>query len=689
MVEAHRLVTLVGPGGVGKTRLLVEVGHRLRAARPDRPVVMCELADGRRGVGGRRRRRGAGDRRPARRRARPSGSPTCSATAEVVLLLDNCEHVLDPVAELVERLLAPLPERDGWWRPAGSGCGCPASRCCAVPTLPAGDDDGAGGRSCSWSGPGPWRPASSPTRGELAVHRRDRAPARRAAAGHRAGRGPAAHPRRRRGGRRARPPLRPAVVGLPHVVPARLAAAPRCRGRSGCSTSACSRRFADLSVFAGSFTAADAAAVCGVDVAARRPPPWPSSPSARWSCGRPTGGTCCWRRCGRSAPSSSPPPAGAERRRRAPRPPPGRLDRARRPAAASSRARPVHRRDRRRHPGAARRARLAARPRRGRARRPARRRPARLRVPAPAARRPGVGGAGDRRRPRRPQPGGAARCGWSRAYAAWMAGDVAETGVRSRRALRGRASGPAATCRPRWPRSAATTSCSRAASTRPSRWYRRAVEPAVDDPAQRLLVGEHRGARPAPTPATRRRRRAADALLAEVGDASTAVRRLRVVLRRRGRPGRRRRAGPGPARPGPRAGRADRTRRSSPASPARRRRRSTPGSATRVAAAEDYRRLIAHWRRAGMWSTQWTMLRSIAGLLGPARAPPRRRRAGGAVRATAAGPPHLRRRRGGARRARRAAARRARRRGLRGGARREGARARRRRRRRARAARSL
>ncbi len=33
------------------------------------------------------------------------------------------------------------------------------------------------------------------------------------------------------------------------------------------------------------------------------------------------------------------------------------------------------------------------------------------------------------------------------------------------------------------------------------------------------------------------------------------------------------------------------------------------------AAAADYRRLIMHWRRAGMWSTQWTMLRSIAGLL--------------------------------------------------------------------------
>src|SRR5690606_23549744 len=34
-----------------------------------------------------------------------------------------------------------------------------------------------------------------------------------------------------------------------------------------------------------------------------------------------------------------------------------------------------------------------------------------------------------------------------------------------------------------------------------------------------------------------------------------------------------------------------------------------------VAAAEEYRRLIGHWRAAGVWSTQWTMLRSIAQLL--------------------------------------------------------------------------
>jgi hypothetical protein len=56
-----------------------------------------------------------------------------------------------------------------------------------------------------------------------------------------------------------------------------------------------------------------------------------------------------------------------------------------------------------------------------------------------------------------------------------------------------------------------------------------------------------------------------------------------------------------------------------------------------AAAAEDYRRIIDHWRRAGMWSTQWTMLRSIAGLLSRLGRPRDAAILEGAVRATAAG----------------------------------------------------
>jgi tetratricopeptide (TPR) repeat protein len=54
-------------------------------------------------------------------------------------------------------------------------------------------------------------------------------------------------------------------------------------------------------------------------------------------------------------------------------------------------------------------------------------------------------------------------------------------------------------------------------------------------------------------------------------------------------------------------------------------------------AAQDYRRLIMHWRRAGMWSTQWTMLRSIAGLLARLGRPRDAAVLVGALRATQAG----------------------------------------------------
>ena len=167
LVAAHRLVTLLGPGGVGKTRMLGEIGRRLRAERPDRPVVMCELAtadeesvvdvvaaalgiEGRPDVG-------LADRVAA-----------VLGDTEIALLLDNCEHVLDPVAELVERLLATCPnvrlvatsrER---LRVAGEQLCARADAGAPRPaTLPR--------CSCSSSGPAPWRRASTPDPDELAA----------------------------------------------------------------------------------------------------------------------------------------------------------------------------------------------------------------------------------------------------------------------------------------------------------------------------------------------------------------------------------------------------------------------------------------------------------------------------------------------------------------------------------------
>ena len=107
-VSEQRLVTLIGPGGVGKTRVLVEAGRRLLAVRGDRPVVMASLAtadetsavdvvaaalgiEGRPGVG------------LAERVA------AVLADVDVVLLLDNCEHVLEAIADLVDRILSTCP----------------------------------------------------------------------------------------------------------------------------------------------------------------------------------------------------------------------------------------------------------------------------------------------------------------------------------------------------------------------------------------------------------------------------------------------------------------------------------------------------------------------------------------------------------------------------------------------------
>jgi hypothetical protein len=50
----------------------------------------------------------------------------------------------------------------------------------------------------------------------------------------------------------------------------------------------------------------------------------------------------------------------------------------------------------------------------------------------------------------------------------------------------------------------------------------------------------------------------------------------------------------------------------------------------------QYRRLIDHWRRAGMWSTQWTMLRSIAVLLARLGQPHDAAVLAAAIRATSA-----------------------------------------------------
>ncbi|SNT37631.1 BTAD domain-containing putative transcriptional regulator [Rhodococcoides kyotonense] len=112
LMTRARVTTIVGPGGSGKTRLANEIGSR---AASSKPVALVELASLRSGqdvvatisgtlglsetdlkIGG----IGLGRMRTAGERLREalSGKP-------VLLILDNCEHLIDDVASVVDDLV--------------------------------------------------------------------------------------------------------------------------------------------------------------------------------------------------------------------------------------------------------------------------------------------------------------------------------------------------------------------------------------------------------------------------------------------------------------------------------------------------------------------------------------------------------------------------------------------------------
>ena len=104
-VKSHRLVTLTGVGGVGKTRLALEVAERLHDEFPDGvwffelaavadPVAVPDAVAAVLGI-----------------TQQPDKSVSESVAAALegrvrLLVLDNCEHVLDAAADLIEATLA-------------------------------------------------------------------------------------------------------------------------------------------------------------------------------------------------------------------------------------------------------------------------------------------------------------------------------------------------------------------------------------------------------------------------------------------------------------------------------------------------------------------------------------------------------------------------------------------------------
>ena len=103
-----RLVTLVGAGGVGKTRLAQEVAAQLLEDHADGVflVELAPLSDGR-ALG--QQILGALGVAEDDRRSVVKTLAAHIAERRILLLLDNCEHLVDVCASLVEQLLAATP----------------------------------------------------------------------------------------------------------------------------------------------------------------------------------------------------------------------------------------------------------------------------------------------------------------------------------------------------------------------------------------------------------------------------------------------------------------------------------------------------------------------------------------------------------------------------------------------------
>ncbi|MFD0479546.1 BTAD domain-containing putative transcriptional regulator [Nonomuraea thailandensis] len=165
-----RLVTLIGPGGAGKTRLAIET-----AAQEPGDVCFVPLAPVSDGDGVPQAVLAALGVRDAllNINGRPTLDPEARLVAalaerELLLVLDNCEHLVTATAELADHLLAACPDlrvlvtgRRRWASRASRSC--PWRRCGCRPPRPT-SRSAIPRCGCSPTAPPPCGPASRWTR---------------------------------------------------------------------------------------------------------------------------------------------------------------------------------------------------------------------------------------------------------------------------------------------------------------------------------------------------------------------------------------------------------------------------------------------------------------------------------------------------------------------------------------------